>query len=145
MSGGNANKRKGSAWETVVTEALRSRGLHANRMPAGAALDRGDISLEDWTIEAKNLKTISLPAIVDEAVAEQANAGTKYHVATIKRRGKAAADPGFAVMTIAQWMDIVEALRVAKEDRRFKEQFLVDFANTKAASRERTPNYDENQ
>jgi hypothetical protein len=106
----NPNKAKGSAWERVLTEYLRERGLHANRMPAGAALDRGDISLKDWTVEAKNLKTISLPSILAEAILEQKNAGTKYHIATIKKRGVASAPSAFAAMSIEQWVDIVKEL-----------------------------------
>jgi hypothetical protein len=130
----NPNKAKGSAWERVLTEYLRFRGLHANRMPAGAALDRGDISLEDgqWTIEAKNLKTISLPSILAEAMTEQANAGTKYHVATIKRRGVATAPTAFAVMSIEQWVDIVEELKLLEELRLLKAAFLDDFKEFRA-------------
>jgi ABC-type cobalamin transport system ATPase subunit len=114
----NSSKSKGSAFEKQVVDFLNGIGLHADRMPAGSTLDRGDISLDNWTIEAKNHRAITLASFVDEALAEQINGATDWHVVIAKRVGKGSVDDSYAVMTVGQWGEIVLALEELDERRR---------------------------
>jgi len=70
----NKNKAKGSAAERAVTDHLNVRGVEAERVPAGATFDRGDIWVPDknWpAIQVKNhalRRLLVLPAAVSDCV-----------------------------------------------------------------------------
>jgi len=101
----NPSKRKGSRWEAEVRDYLAGQtGRRVERIPAGAAYDRGDLSgLDGVAIECKSVARIELSTIVDEATVEATNVGADtLPVAVIKRRGKGAPD-GYAVMPLWAW------------------------------------------
>lgn len=104
-------KAKGSQWERDVAKYFQLRGFDVERRyGAGAQQDKGDLrGIPGFTIECKNLKTISLASIVDETMREMNNAGTAFGVAIIKRRRSSAAE-GYAVMTLENFVDLLEIL-----------------------------------
>jgi hypothetical protein len=90
-------RQKGTSFETAVVRYLQELGLDARRKPLAGAKDEGDIDVEDWTLEAKNCRTITLAAWVAEADAESVNAGRPVAVVA-KRVGKG--DPGEAYVVM---------------------------------------------
>lgn len=104
----NASKNKGSKWERDICDFLHSYGIEAERIPAGATLDPGDIWTPRWTIEAKNCKSPSYGAWLDETTAEQANRGTPFHLLIAHRTGKAAVADGFAIMRTGQAAQLIK-------------------------------------
>ncbi len=108
----NANKRRGSTWESAVRDYLKSKGIFAERMPAGASIDRGDIATPGWTIECKNAQRIDLAGWLTETLLEQAHNGTPWQALVIKRKGRASAGDGYVVMTVDQLTHIMGILPV---------------------------------
>lgn len=86
-------KAKGSAFERKVRDFLRDRlGVEANRLPAGAAKDVGDVHADGLpvAIECKNHARMELSRWMDEAVRESDNAGTRFGVVVHHRPGRGA-------------------------------------------------------
>lgn len=105
----NPNKAKGSLWEVAIVAALRQRYWpHAERRALAGKNDRGDIAgLPLVVIEAKNHKTITLAAWMDELADEIANDGADLGCVWIKRRGKARAVDGYVVMFPDDFMELL--------------------------------------
>ena len=93
-------KAAGRTWETAIVRLLIDRGWpHAERRRLNGTADRGDIAgVPGVVIEAKNTKGYDLATAVDEATAERDNAGAKYGVAWIKRKGRSSAADGYVVL-----------------------------------------------
>ncbi|GIE84584.1 hypothetical protein [Actinoplanes regularis] len=110
----SAAKAKGTRWEGVIAAYLVESGFPGveRRALAGVA-DKGDIAGLPVVVEAKNCKTTTLAAWVDEATVEAANAGVAVGVVWHHRRGKASAADGFVTMSGAAF---VELLRQAVRD-----------------------------
>jgi hypothetical protein len=128
----NANKSKGTAWETAVADFLNEalgqykptwkdgeRALrwkdprdanNVTRNVQTGAADIGDLAMWPFAGEAKNVQTITLPAFVRQANIEARRAGADYGVVLIKARGKSAGD-GYAVMDIATFARVLAKLR----------------------------------
>lgn len=104
----NPSKAKGSKWERDVCDYLTEKGLFAERIPAGATLDRGDIFVPRWTIECKAQNALSLGAWMAETLAEQANRNTPFHLLSVKRRGYGGVADAFALMSMAQAATLME-------------------------------------
>lgn len=103
------SQRKGSQWERDIRDHLRANGFpHAERIPAGATHDRGDITgIPGVVIEAKNAKRIELGPWLDEAVTEAANVSpTTIPLLVVKRRLHGVAD-AFAVMPFATAVEVL--------------------------------------
>lgn len=101
----NPAKRKGSKWESDVRDYLAAHlGLRVERIPAGAAHDRGDLSgLPGVAVECKNVQRIDLSTIVDEARTEASNVGDgTLPVAIVKRRNRPTGD-AYVVMPLDAW------------------------------------------
>ncbi len=97
----NPSKQKGTRFEREVADYLAEHGHpHAERMASRGALDRGDLTgVVGWVLECKATKTIDLAGAMDEVAVEQANAGTRYGAAIVKRRRKPVAD-AYVVLTL---------------------------------------------
>ena len=100
----NAPKRKGDAAEREIAGILADQlGLPVRRkLGAGRMDDEGDLEgIPDTTVEVKNYRDITLAvnAGLADCVREQANAGTTFGVAFIRRPG----GRWFAAMTVEQW------------------------------------------
>ena len=106
----NPNKAKGSQWERDVVGYLQANGFPyaERRFGAGAKLDKGDIvGIPGVTIEAKNHAKFALSDWLAQAEEERKNAGNKFGVVIVKRRGKATKE-GYVVMTLETFVEIVE-------------------------------------
>ena len=84
-------KKKGTAAETGLCLHLRANGIRAERIPAGAEADRGDVYAHpDWTVQVKHYADVArairegLAGLVDQ----QANAGTRYGAVVVRRPGR---------------------------------------------------------
>lgn len=85
----SAAKRKGTAAESAVVQALRDAGFtHTERRALNGRLDRGDIAgIPGLVIEVKNCRRTELAAWITEAAIERANDGARYAVVWHKRSG----------------------------------------------------------
>lgn len=114
----SASRAKGTRWESALVAYLIAEGFPAveRRALAGVA-DKGDISGLPVVVEAKNCKTTTLAAWVDEATVEARNAGVSVGVVWHHRRGKSSPGDGFVTMSGAAF---VELLRAVQADGRRK-------------------------
>lgn len=106
------SKAKGTAWESAIVGYLIAEGFPAveRRALAGVA-DKGDVAGLPVAVEAKNCKTTTLAAWVDEADAEAVNAaaplgGVVWH----HRRGKASPSAGFVTMSGETFVRLMRAV-----------------------------------
>ena len=106
----NPAKAKGSAFERLVCDYL-GETMPAERIPAGATLDRGDIWTPAAAWECKNRAQLSLGAWLDEAVQEQLNAQKAAHWLVVKRRGVATPATQFAICTLNQARTLTALIR----------------------------------
>ena len=106
-----AARGKGTRWETAIVDYLRANGVpHAERRARNGAKDRGDLSgIPGLVVEAKNTKTLSLAAWVDEAEVERRNDGAAFGLVWHHRRGKASPGDGYVTMTGATLLDLLRA------------------------------------
>lgn len=103
-------RRLGTTWETAVVDYLREHGFPwAERRALAGAKDKGDIGglVGGPVIECKNHRAIDLASFVDEANEEARNADAPFGVAVVKRRGRASAGEGYAVMDFATFVDLL--------------------------------------
>jgi Holliday junction resolvase len=110
----SASKRKGTSFESAVVGYLQTHGFPAaeRRALAGTA-DKGDVAgIHGVVLECKNEKAISLASYVEEARVEARNAHARWWAAVVKRRG--IGDPGesYAVMPLAQLVELLQAAGV---------------------------------
>ena len=108
---GNPQKRKGDKAEREVAELINQMlGTYARRkLGAGRQDDEGDIEgVTDWTIEVKNYSNVSVAVSKgrDDAVREQANAGTPFGCAFVRHPGGTYS----VVMSPEQWATVVREL-----------------------------------
>jgi hypothetical protein len=105
----NASKRKGTAWESAVVDWLRTHGWpYAERRALAGVNDKGDVSgLPGVVIEAKNAKSITLAAWVDELLVECANANAEVGAVVIKRRGTTDVGRAYAVMPLEMFARLI--------------------------------------
>lgn len=99
----NANKRKGTQWESDVVKYLKGNGVPtAHRVAQTGRFDSGDIhGVGAFVLQAKNYDNLAtgLRLGVAGARSQAAVAGYPYGAAVVKRRGKGAAD-GYVVMDL---------------------------------------------
>lgn len=117
------SKVKGSRYELDLRDDTRAAGFPAVERCYGAGRtdDTGDLcGLPDFAVEAKNHREHRFAEWVDEAERERLNAGKRYGVVAVKRRGKPAAD-SFAVMPWHQLLEIEhELIRLRGMDGAFR-------------------------
>lgn len=106
----NKSKAKGTAWESRIVDYLRPYWPHVERRTLGGNKDRGDIAgLAGVVVEAKDCRTITLGAWLDEAEVEKHNDHADVGVVWAKRRGKTDPGAGFVVMTGQQFVELLTA------------------------------------
>lgn len=107
----NRNKQRGTAWESAIVQFLRDNGVpHAERRALCGNKDRGDVAgIPGVCLEAKAAKELRLAAWVDEAEAERANDGADIGVVWVKRKGKTCPGSGYAVLSGAQLVRLLQA------------------------------------
>lgn len=104
---------KGTRWESAIVRYLvdEQHIPHAERRARTGAKDKGDIAgIPGIVIEAKNTKTMSLAAWLDEAEVERRNDGADIGVVWHHRKGRAS--PGDGYVTMPGWQ-FIELLREA--------------------------------
>lgn len=96
----SASKAKGTRWESAIVTYLTEAGFPGvERRTLAGVQDRGDIAGLPMVIEAKNCRTTTLAAWVDEADTEARNAGVTVGVVWHHRRSKASPADGFVTMS----------------------------------------------
>lgn len=131
----NANKRRGTEWETAVCRYLNTElGMYAEpvgehrfrdptapdnvrRQPQDGLGDVGDVWARPFVLECKNVARVDLPAFVRQAEREAERAGLPFGVAVIKSRGRPAAEAHvvMSLRTLARLIRHVRGLRDAAE------------------------------
>lgn len=110
----NKNKAKGSAAERAVCDHLNLKGVEAERVPAGATLDRGDLWIPDknWpAIQIKNHARLDLSGWVDDVAVQAVNAGRYAGVVVHKRRGRGNPGSWYTTCTLDTLIAIIERNR----------------------------------
>ena len=105
-------KRKGDKAERDVLGYLTECGISADRIPAGATLDRGDLwiaSPQFPTIDVKDHATPQLGSWVERAAEQAANAGRTAGVVWHKRRGKTNPADWFVTMSGESFVALIKA------------------------------------
>lgn len=106
----NRNKQKGSRWEANVRDYLADGlGVRVERIPAGAADDRGDLSgVPGLAVECKDVQRMDLAGWVDEATVEALNVGGgTLPVVIHKRRGKSTS-LGYVTMPLWAFTELLK-------------------------------------
>jgi len=108
----NSNKAKGTRWESAVRDFLNSSGQSAHRI-AQAGADQGDVHLNGlWSIQCKDVAQQRYAEWVPAAERQADAAGLKYSAVVHKRRNLSVGE-ALVVMTLDQFADITNELRVA--------------------------------
>ncbi|UVK59056.1 holliday junction resolvase [Microbacterium phage Cen1621] len=100
----NANKAKGTAWESAIVKLLNAAGIPARRVAQTGALDTGDIhGIDPFIGQAKNM--LNLADALNQGLAGAKVQAARVNadalpVAFVKRRGKGTGD-GYAVLDLA--------------------------------------------
>ena len=100
----NPQKRKGSDAERAVVEYLATLGVSAQRIPAGATDDRGDlfVPLIEWpSIDVKNYTSYAgqLSHWIDRANDQAHHAGRRFGVVWFKRTRKTSPADWYVAMS----------------------------------------------
>lgn len=104
----NANKAKGAAFERQICDYINEAGIPAERLPAGATLDRGDLWLPHATVQAKNRRELRISTWLEETQIQQLHAGKDWHWLVVKRVGLGDPAKQMAVCTTAQMRRLLE-------------------------------------
>jgi hypothetical protein len=109
----NSNKRKGTRWESAVRDYLNSSGQAAHRI-AQAGDDVSDVHLNgSWALQCKDVAQQRYAEWVPAAEKQAANAGLQNSAVVHKRRNLSAGE-ALVVMTLDQFTDLTNQLRVAE-------------------------------
>ena len=99
----NPSKAKGDQFERQVRDLFIANGVTAERIPAGASGDLGDLWVPGLaTVQCKNQRRIELGPWLDETVVQQERSGKPWHWLAVKRRGVTDPERQFAVCELAQ-------------------------------------------
>lgn len=116
----NANKVKGDAFERALRDYLLAAGFPVERTRAGYARDHGDLHISPRLgrgpaviVQAKNHARMCLPEWLTQLAEQTADAGADHGVLVVKRRG--VGDPGrsYAVLELADLLDLLRAAGIA--------------------------------
>ena len=123
----NANKAKGTAFETAICRYLIGWGFDARRKVQRGQHDEGDIEVReipDLVIQAKNQGQLRIADWLDSAIDQGRAAGAPLALVVAKRRGKPVAD-SFVVVALDTFADMMTELhegRVAIEAAELQER-----------------------
>ena len=109
----NANKNKGTRWESAVRDYLNSSGQSAHRS-AQAGADVGDVHLNGvWALQCKEQAQQRYAEWVPAAERQAANAALSYSAVVHKKRNAPVGD-ALVVMTLDTFSELTNRLRVAE-------------------------------
>jgi len=107
----NRQKAKGDAYERDVQRFLLGEGfVMAERIPAGATLDVGDLLLPadiPLTIDCKNQSRFDISGWVDRAAEQARNARRTAGFVVVKRRGTTDVAQHYALTTVRMLTDLL--------------------------------------
>lgn len=115
----NANKAKGTRWESDVVRYLRENGFRqARRAAQEGRKDVGDIHVRDFALQAKAYTNVAegVRAGVERVAEQRDNAGLAYAAAVIKRPRKNVRE-GLVVMTLHEFVRLLKAFYAALDRR----------------------------
>ena len=106
---GASNLSKGKAWMYDLARWLRETGFPGADVIGGTK--RADLAgLLDWTVECKYVADdAKMPAALDQALRDQGERGTRWHV-VLRKRVRKGPPGGLAIMTIGHWAEIARLL-----------------------------------
>lgn len=104
----NANRQKGSKYETALVELCHSLGLEAHRLPISSP--KGDIQIRGCTlpIEAKNQKASRLGYWATQARAEARCKGTTHWAIFHHIAGNGDISQDYATMPVATALTLLK-------------------------------------
>lgn len=95
------SKAKGTAFERLIADHLKTWWPYADRAPLTGNKDRGDISgIPGLVWELKNAKTLRLSEWLAEAELERDNAKADHGILVVKRRGYGHPQDQYAILTL---------------------------------------------
>lgn len=111
----NPSKRKGTSFEVLIRDYLIEEmdDDRIMRLAQAGAKDGGDIANlrvcgEKIAVECKDVKILSLPGGVDEAIKEAGNIGATIGVLIHKRRGKGQAKDQIVSMSAEHFIRLLK-------------------------------------
>lgn len=109
----NPNKAKGTRFESAVRDYLNSTGQSAHWI-AQAGADVGDVHLNGtWALQCKDQAQQRYAEWVPAAEQQAANAGLMFSAVIHKRRNRPVGE-ALVVMTLDQFSDLTNRLRVSE-------------------------------
>lgn len=102
---------KGTAFESTLVPKLREYYPDADRRVRGGSKDKGDFLLPGerrFTIEAKNVRAMSLSTWLKEAEVEAANLGVPFGVVVHKRRGVTAPGKQYVTLELDAFLELTK-------------------------------------
>ena len=111
------SKAKGTAWETAIVGALRTRGFVCRRKVLAGKEDTGDIEIDGIPviIEAKNCNAMSLAGWVHEANEEAKHAKVNWGVVWHHRKGRAFPEDAYVTVDGRTFMEMLPYLQAASQ------------------------------
>lgn len=107
----NANKAKGTRWETAIVRYLHEQGFtDARRVVQQGRADTGDIHVRDFVIQAKAYNNVAdgVRAGMAKVAAQRTHAGFEFGVAVVKRPRMNVRD-GLVVMSLQEFARLLRA------------------------------------
>ena len=109
----NANKQKGTRWESAVRDYFNSTGQDAHRI-AQAGVDEGDVHVNGtWCIQCKDVAKQQYAKWVDDVDDQRLAAGLRFGAVIHKKRNAPVGD-ALVVMTLDQFSELTNRLRIAE-------------------------------
>jgi len=109
----NANKQKGTRWESAVRDYFNSTGQAAHRI-AQAGDDEGDVHVNGaWCIQCKDVAKPQYAKWVDDVEDQRLAAGLRFGAVIHKKRNAPVGD-ALVVMTLDQFSELTNRLRIAE-------------------------------
>lgn len=109
----NANKAKGTRYESAVRDYFNSTGQAAHRLSQAGA-DVGDVHLNgSWALQCKDVAQQRYKEWVDAVDDQRLAAGLRFGVVVHKRRNAPVGD-GLVVMSLDTFSEVTNRLLVAE-------------------------------
>ena len=109
----NANKIKGTRFESGIRDAAKSVGLEAHRAPLAGAADEGDVWIGIFCVQAKDVAAPAYNKWLSDVAEQKIHAGIPFGVVAHKTRNKPIGGSKI-VMTLDEFLAIAKRLELAE-------------------------------
>ena len=109
----NANKIKGTRFESAIRDAAKSFGLDAHRAPLAGAADEGDVWVSLFCVQAKDVAAPAYNKWLSDVSEQKIHAGLPFGVVAHKTRNKPI-NESKVVMTFGEFLNIAKRLELAE-------------------------------